>query len=109
MSPRDPRADRLADALDLLVHTGEDEIGRIRARITSLVAAVAADAQALVERHKAEGSDAVEASWVAMHVRDLAAAQRPSPRRLFGGQRVLHLTRAMSRCSKLGESILKPL
>ena len=75
MTPSDPRADRMRDALDLLVHNGEDEIGRIRARVTALVASVAADAQSLVERSKHEGADAVESAFIQMHVRELAAAQ----------------------------------
>ena len=75
MTPADPRADRMRDALDLLVSNAEDELGRVRARVTALVASVAADAQALVERNKCDGADAVDSSWVAMHVRDLAAAQ----------------------------------
>lgn len=75
MTPNDPRADRMRDALDLLVHNSEEDLGRIRARVTALVAAVAADAQGLVERYKADGADAVETAFVQMHVRDLAAAQ----------------------------------
>lgn len=75
MSANEPRANRLRDALDLLAHSGEDEIGRVRARITSLVASVAADAQGMVERHKHDGADAVESGFLQMHVRELAAAQ----------------------------------
>ena len=65
----------MRDALDLLVHNGEDELGRIRARITALVASVAADAQSLVERSRHDGADAVESAFLQMHVRELAAAQ----------------------------------
>ena len=76
MSTTDPKAaERMRDALDLIVSNLEDELGRVRARVGSLVASVAADAQALVERHKHDGADAVDAVFLAMHVRELAAAQ----------------------------------
>lgn len=73
MSALDPK--RVRDALDLLVANAEDAVGRARARITALVASVAADAQALVERSKCDGADAVDAAFVAMHVRELVSAQ----------------------------------
>ncbi len=76
MTPADPKAaERMRDALDLIVSTLEDQIGRARARVGSLVASAAADAQALAERNRQDGADAVESSILAMHVRELAAAQ----------------------------------
>ena len=76
MTPPDPRAaDRMRDALDLIVSTLEGKIGRARARVGSLVASVSADAQGLAERNKQDGADAVESSILAMHVRELTAAQ----------------------------------
>ena len=72
----DPKAaERMRDALDLIASTLEDEIGRARARVGSLVAGVAADAAGLVDRHKQDGADAVNAAFVEMHVRELVAAQ----------------------------------
>jgi hypothetical protein len=65
----------MRDALDLIVSNLEDDIGRVRARVGSLVASVAADAQGLVERHKHDGADAVDSVFVQMHVRELATAQ----------------------------------
>jgi hypothetical protein len=76
MTPPDPKtADRMRDALDLIVSTLEDQLGRARARVRTLVASVAADAAGLAERHKQDGADAVESSILAMHVRELTAAQ----------------------------------
>jgi hypothetical protein len=76
MSPLDPKAgDRMRDALELVVSNLEDKIGRARARVGSLVASVAADIEGLAERNKQDGADAVDASFLAMHVRELAAAQ----------------------------------
>jgi hypothetical protein len=68
-------SERMRDALELIVSTLEDEIGRARARVGALVASVSADAAGLVERHKHDGADAVEGSILAMHVRELATAQ----------------------------------
>lgn len=65
----------MREALDLIVSTLEDQIGRARARVGSLVASAAADAQALAERNKQNGADAVDSALLAMHVRELAAAQ----------------------------------
>jgi hypothetical protein len=76
MTPADPKStERMRDALELIASTLEDRIGRARARVGSLVASVAADAQALADRHKQDGADAVEPSILAMHVRELGAAQ----------------------------------
>ena len=76
MSPIDPQAgERMRDALELITSNLEGEIGRVRARIGSLVQSVAADAHALVERHKCDGADVVDASFLSMHVRELASAQ----------------------------------
>jgi len=76
MTPPDPKAaERMRDALDLIVSNLEDQIGRARARVGSLVASVSADAEGLVERNKQDGADAVDSSFLAMHVRELAAAQ----------------------------------
>jgi hypothetical protein len=77
VKPVDPKAksERMRDALELIVSNLEDEIGRIRARIGSLVDSVSADAHGLVEREKQDGVDAVDASFIAMHVRELVAAQ----------------------------------
>ncbi len=68
-------SERMRDALELIVSNLEDQVGRARARVGSLVASAAADAQALAERNKQDGADAVESSLLAMHVRELAAAQ----------------------------------
>jgi len=65
----------MREALGLTVSTIEDQIGRARARVGALVASVSADAEALVERNKQDGADAVDSSFLAMHVRDLAAAE----------------------------------
>jgi hypothetical protein len=65
----------MRDALDLIVSNLEEEVGRVRARVGMLVTSVSADAQGLVERHKHDGSDAVDSCFIAMHVRELAAAQ----------------------------------
>lgn len=73
--PNPKAAERMRDALDLIVSNLEDEIGRARARVGSLVASLAADAAGLVELHKQEGADAVRAAFVEMHVRELLAAQ----------------------------------
>jgi hypothetical protein len=76
MTPTDPKAaERMRDALDLIVSTLEDKIGRARARVGSLVASVSADAEGLAERNKQDGADAVDSSFLAMHVRELVAAQ----------------------------------
>jgi hypothetical protein len=77
MSPVDPKAksERMRDALDLIVNNLEDDIGRVRARVCSLVDSVHADAQGLVEREKHDGVDAVDPTFVAMHVRELVAAK----------------------------------
>lgn len=73
--PNPKTAERMRYALELIVSNLEHEIGRARARVGSLVASVAADAQMLTERHKHEGADAVSTTFVAMRVRDLVAAE----------------------------------
>jgi hypothetical protein len=74
--PNDPKSsERMREALELIVSTLEDKIGRARARVGLLVASIAADASGLVERHKHEGADAVATSILSMHVRELADAQ----------------------------------
>jgi hypothetical protein len=76
MTPPDPKAaERMRDALELIVANLEDKIGRARARVGSLVASVSADAEGLAERHKHDGADAVDSAFLAMHVRELVAAQ----------------------------------
>jgi hypothetical protein len=51
MTPTDPKAaERMRDALELIVSNLEDKIGRARARVGSLVANVVADAEGLLER-----------------------------------------------------------
>ncbi len=76
MSPLDPKAsERMRDALDLIVSTLEDKIGRARARVGSLVASVSADAQGLADRLRCEGADAINSNFVEMHVRELGIAQ----------------------------------
>jgi len=76
MTKTDPKAaERMRDALELIVSTIEDRIGRARSRVGALVASVAADAEGLTERNRQEGADAVDSSFLAMHVRELAAAQ----------------------------------
>ena len=72
MTLSDPKAaERMRDALELIASNLEDQLGRARARVGSLVASAAADAQALAERHKQDGADAVDAAILAVHVREL--------------------------------------
>lgn len=54
MKPVDPRAERMREALDLVLANLEDELGRLRARVTALVASLAAEAQVLSERCKCD-------------------------------------------------------
>ena len=78
MNPKTPdskTSERMRDALELIVSTLEDEIGRARARVDTLVASVTVDAAGLAEVHKQYGADAVNPTFIAMHVRELAAAQ----------------------------------
>ena len=78
MTPKtnDPKSsERMREALELIVSTLEDQIGRARARVGLLVASIAADASGLVERHKHEGADAVTTTIISMHVQELAEAQ----------------------------------
>ncbi len=73
-APTPASSERLRDALEFLLATADDRLGRARARVTALVASVAADAHGLTERIKADGADAVDAAMLAMHVRELVAA-----------------------------------
>jgi len=66
--------ERLRDALEYLLGTSDDRLGRARARVSAAVAGLAADAQGLSERVKADGADAVDAAMAAMHARELAKA-----------------------------------
>src|SRR5689334_22408853 len=76
MTPPDPKApERMREALDLLAASGDGQVGRASARICSLVKRVAADAKGLEERVRLDGWDAVDAAFMAMHVRDLVEAQ----------------------------------
>ena len=76
MTNPDPNtAKRMREALELIADRADDQVGRARARICVLVKSITADAKALEERVQIDGSDAVDAAFVAMHVRELVAAQ----------------------------------
>jgi len=66
---------RAQHALSLLLGGAEAELGRARARVSSLVQSISGDAAALLERAKTDGADAIDAAWISAHARDLAAAQ----------------------------------
>ena len=76
MTNSDPKtAERMREALELIADRADDQVGRARARICALVKSIAADAKGLEERVQIDGSDAVDAAFVAMHVRELVEAQ----------------------------------
>ena len=75
MPNTDPKtADRMREALELVAANFEDQVDRARARICSLVKLLGADAGALAERVEQDGSDAVDAAFVEVHVRELVQA-----------------------------------
>lgn len=83
MKPVDPRAERMREALDLVLANLEDELGRLRARVTTLVASLAAEAQVLSERCKCDGADAVETAMAENRANSRSEPRCSTPRKFI--------------------------